>query len=62
MKLGRLNPVPNIAIAAAKALLVVFFLMHLRTAHSTLRLVAAAGFFWLAILIGVSLADFVVRY
>jgi hypothetical protein len=44
--------------AARRVLLV----MHLRTAHSALRLVAAAGFFWLAIVIGVSLADFVLRY
>ena len=58
--LGRLNAAINLAIAAAKALLVVFFFMHLRSAHSMLR--TAAGFFWLAILIGLSLTDFAVRY
>ncbi len=60
--LGRLNAAINLAIAAAKALLVVFFFMHLRSAHSMLRIAAAAGFFWLAILIGLSLTDFTVRY
>jgi cytochrome c oxidase subunit 4 len=60
--LGRLNGAVNLAIAAAKALLVAFFFMHLRSAHSMLRIAAAAGFFWLAILIGLSLTDFAVRY
>jgi cytochrome c oxidase subunit 4 len=60
--LGALNSAVNLAIAVAKALLVVFFFMHLRTGHYVLRLVAAAGFFWLAILIGLSLTDFLVRY
>ena len=62
VKLGWLNSAINLAIAAAKASLVVFFFMHLRTSHYVLRLAAAAGFFWLAILIGLSLTDFAVRY
>lgn len=61
VSLGRLNPVINLAISVAKALLVVFFFMHLRSSHSVLRIVAAAGFFWLAILIGLSLTDFLAR-
>jgi cytochrome c oxidase subunit IV len=60
--LGRLNTAINLAIAAAKALLVAFFFMHLRSAHPILRIAAAAGFFWLALLIGLSLTDFAVRY
>jgi cytochrome c oxidase subunit 4 len=60
--LGRFNAAINLAIAAAKALLVAFFFMHLRSAHSMLRIAATAGFFWLAILIGLSLTDFAVRY
>jgi len=59
--LGRLNPVINLAISVAKTLLVVFFFMHLRSSHSVLRIAAAAGFFWLAILIGLSLTDFLAR-
>ena len=62
MPLGRFNTAINLAIAAAKALLVAFFFMHLRSAHYMLRIAATAGFFWLAILIGLSLTDFAVRY
>ena len=62
MPLGRFNTAINLAIAAAKALLVAFFFMHLRSAHHMLRIAATAGFFWLAILIGLSLTDFAVRY
>jgi cytochrome c oxidase subunit IV len=62
VRLGPMNSAINLAIAAAKALLVVFFFMHLRTGNAVLRVVAAAGFLWLALLIGLSLTDFVVRY
>ena len=60
--LGWANSAINLAIAVAKALLVAFFFMHLRSAHYMLRIAATAGFFWLAILIGLSLTDFAVRY
>jgi len=60
--LGPMNSAVNLAIAAIKALLVAFFFMHLRSAHYMLRIAAAAGFLWLAILIGLSLTDFAVRY
>ena len=60
--LGALNPAINLAIATAKALLVAWFFMHVRSAHAMLRITAAAGVFWLAILIGLSMTDFVVRY
>jgi cytochrome c oxidase subunit 4 len=45
----------------AKALLVMIFFMHLRSSHYVLRIVAAAGFFWLAILIGLAFTDFTSR-
>jgi cytochrome c oxidase subunit 4 len=61
VSLGWLNGVVNLAIAVAKALLVMAFFMHLRSSHYVLRLFAAAGFFWLAILIGLSLSDFLAR-
>jgi cytochrome c oxidase subunit 4 len=59
--MGAFNTVVNLAIAAAKALLVLIFFMHLREASAAIRLIAAAGFFWLAILLGISLADFFAR-
>lgn len=61
LPLGWLNGVVNLAIAIAKALLVMIFFMHLRSSHYVLRIAAAAGFFWLALLIGLSLADFLAR-
>ena len=61
LSLGWLNGVVNLAIAVAKALLVMIFFMHLRSSHYVLRHLAAAGFFWLAILIGLSLSDFLAR-
>ncbi|MEO8567467.1 MAG: cytochrome C oxidase subunit IV family protein [Betaproteobacteria bacterium] len=61
LPLGWLNGVVNLAIAAAKALLVMIFFMHLRSSHYVLRTAADTGFFWLAILIGLSLADFLAR-
>jgi cytochrome c oxidase subunit IV len=61
LPLGWVNGVVNLAIAVAKALLVMIFFMHLRSSHYVLKIAAAAGFFWLALLIGLSLADFLAR-
>ena len=61
VSLGWLNGVLNIGIAVAKALLVMLFFMHLRSSHYVLRIFAAAGFFWLALLIGLAMTDFGTR-
>jgi cytochrome c oxidase subunit IV len=61
LPLGWLNGVVNLAIAVVKALLGMIFFMHLRSSHYVLKIAAAAGFFWLALLIGLSLADFLAR-
>jgi cytochrome c oxidase subunit IV len=61
LSLGWFNTVANLGIAAVKALLVMIFFMHLRAASTILRIFAAAGFFWLAILIGLSLPDVLTR-
>jgi cytochrome c oxidase subunit IV len=61
LSLGWMNSVINIAIAVAKALLVLIFFMHLRTSDPALRVFAAAGFFWLAILLTLPLTDFLMR-
>jgi cytochrome c oxidase subunit 4 len=61
VSMGRINVVVNLAIAAVKALLVVFMFMHLRNDRPTVRLVAVAGFAWLALLAGLSLGDFLTR-
>lgn len=56
-----LHPALNLMIAAAKALLIGVFFMHLRSASALTRLIAAAGFFWLAILLGLGLSDYWTR-
>jgi cytochrome c oxidase subunit IV len=59
--LGRLNLVISLGIAAAKALLILLFFMHLKPAGGLLRLAAALGAAWLAVLIGLVLADYATR-
>ena len=59
--LGPLNTPLALLIAAVKALLVLLFFMHLRKAPGLLWLVAGAGFFWLAILIVLTMSDVATR-
>jgi cytochrome c oxidase subunit 4 len=61
LKLGAWNSVINFCIAAAKALLVVLFFMHLRRASAILRIAAIAGLLTLALLFGLSGADYRTR-
>ncbi|MGN6655471.1 MAG: cytochrome C oxidase subunit IV family protein [Rhodanobacter sp.] len=59
--MGAFNEVANLGIAAMKALLVLIFFMRLKTDNPLLRLVAATGFAWLALLVALSLADLLSR-
>jgi cytochrome c oxidase subunit 4 len=61
LKLGPFNEVANLGIAAVKALLVLVIFMRLKTDNALLRIVASAGFAWLAVLIALSLADALTR-
>lgn len=58
---GPWAPVFNIGIAITKMLLVVWFYMHLRNATGLASLVAAAGLFWLLLLFGLGLNDWLTR-
>ncbi len=49
------------AIATAKAVLIMLYFMHVRYSQPLTWLVACAGFFWLAILFSITMADFVTR-
>ena len=59
--LGRAKEVVSLGIAAIKAVLVVLFFMHIRYERPIMRLFAAAGLFWLTIMITLTLADYLTR-
>ena len=59
--LGPMNIVAALVIAAVKATLVVLFFMHLRYSKPLTALVVFAAVMWLAILIGLTLTDFMSR-
>ena len=61
LDLGPLNTPVALVIAAGKATLVVLFFMHLKEAPGILWLAAGAGFFWLGILILLTMSDFATR-
>ncbi len=59
--LGPLNTVVALAIAALKASLVILFFMHVRYSKPLIGLVIFASLLWLAILIVLTLSDFMSR-
>jgi cytochrome c oxidase subunit 4 len=59
--LGVFNDVVALTIAVTKAMLVILFFMHVRHSTRMTALTAVAGFFWLAILLGLTLADYASR-
>ena len=61
LNLGPLNTVVAISIAVFKALLVVLYFMHLRYSSRLTWVFAGAGFFWLVILITLTMTDFLSR-
>jgi cytochrome c oxidase subunit IV len=59
--LGKWNTVAALAIAVVKMLLVVLFFMHVKYAHGLTKIVIICGFFWLGIMITLSLSDELTR-
>ena len=59
--LGRLNTVVALAIAVCKMLLVILFFMHVRNSTHLTKIVVVSGFFWLLILLSLTLSDFSTR-
>ena len=59
--LGAMNNVLMLGIAMTKALLVVLFFMHVRWSTRLTWVVAASGFFWLLILFGLTMQDYLTR-
>jgi cytochrome c oxidase subunit 4 len=59
--LGTANLFISLAIAVGKALIVLLFFMELRSSRALVRSFAAAGFFWLMIMIALTTADYTHR-
>jgi cytochrome c oxidase subunit IV len=59
--LGVLNNFVMLAVACAKALLVVLYFMHVRWSTRLTWVVAGSGFFWLVVMFGLTLADYMSR-
>ena len=59
---GNLNVIVALTIAVVKALLVILFFMHVRYSDRLTWVFVGAGFFWLAIMMALTLSDFLTRY
>ena len=59
--LGPLNNIVMLTIACGKALLVILFFMHLRWSTRLTWVVAGSGFFWLIIMFGITMSDYMTR-
>jgi len=62
VNLGPFNPIIALTIASIKATVVMLFFMHVKGASEKLTgAIVVSGFFFLAILISLSLADYLTR-
>jgi cytochrome c oxidase subunit 4 len=61
INLGPFNVVVALAIAAFKMSLVIWFFMHVKTDNPLTKLFVFAGFFWIAILLALTLGDYYSR-
>ncbi len=61
MEFGPFNNIVAMAIAVAKATLVVLFFMHVKYSTRLTKLVVAGGFLWLGLLFLFTLADYMNR-
>ncbi|MGC2697805.1 MAG: cytochrome C oxidase subunit IV family protein [Candidatus Angelobacter sp.] len=61
INLGIWNPVVALTIAVIKATLVILFFMHVYYSSKLTKITISAGFFWLMIMITMSLSDYLTR-
>jgi cytochrome c oxidase subunit IV len=59
--LGTLNILVALAVAVVKATFVVLYFMHLKYSSKLTWIVLASGLFWMAILLGLMMADYATR-
>ncbi|HVS15149.1 MAG TPA: cytochrome C oxidase subunit IV family protein [Thermoanaerobaculia bacterium] len=61
LDLGALNDVVALGVALLKAGLVILFFMHVQYAGRLVKVVVVGGFFWLMLLFGLTVMDYVTR-
>ena len=61
INLGGWNGFVAVSIGIVKALLVILYFMHVRFSQRLTWVFAGAGFFWLAILLGLTMSDTLTR-
>ena len=61
IELGPWNVVVALGIAVIKATLVILFFMHVKDSSALTKLIVVAGFFWMAILFGLTFNDYISR-
>lgn len=61
INLGPGNTLIGLGIAFAKAFLIALFFMHLRDNRAVVRLFSGIGLFWLLLLFGLSMSDYMTR-
>ena len=61
LPLGPLNFPTAMAIATAKAILIVMYFMHVKYSHRLTAIICAASFLWLGIMIALTLSDYLSR-
>jgi cytochrome c oxidase subunit 4 len=61
LDLGRMNAVVAMTIAVIKATLVVLYFMHVRYSSRLTWVFVGAGFFWLAIMVALTMSDYMTR-
>jgi cytochrome c oxidase subunit IV len=62
MPLGDFHFATAMVIAAAKAVLIVMYFMHVKYSHRLTAIICAASFLWLGIMIALTLTDYMTRY
>ena len=59
--LGPLNIVVAVTIASIKAYVVILYFMHVKYSNHVIWLTIAAGFIWLVLMLGLTIADYATR-
>jgi cytochrome c oxidase subunit 4 len=62
VNLGPFNTTVAMLISLTKASLIVLFFMHVRRSNPLIQLFALVGFFWLGIMLTLTLSDFLTRH